>query len=417
MTKEPEGMLGPYRVLDLTDEKGWICGKLLGDLGADVIKVEKPGGDPDRSIGPFYHDELNRERSLYWFSYNTNKRGITLDIDTLEGREIFKKLTKTSNFVIESFSPGYLDKIGLGYSDLQNIKSGIILVSITPFGQSGPYMDYQASDIVLWGMGGVMHAQGDADRPPIRVSHHPQAYLHAGTEASAAALAALHYKRITGEGQRVDVSIQECVARLTLTSSWDQNKVLAQRGGARINAVGNSVRPRIVWPCKDGEVIWMYWGGPMSSILVPQLLQWMKEEGMLDEYLAKFDWMAFDFDKTSQEVIDRMAEPTIKFFKTHTKAELFEGAIKRRIFLYPVSTAKDIAESEQLAARNFWVKMEHPESGNSITYPGPFIKTSEAQLTMRRRAPEIGEHNTEIYESELGMPREELVILKQAGII
>jgi crotonobetainyl-CoA:carnitine CoA-transferase CaiB-like acyl-CoA transferase len=143
----------------------------------------------------------------------------------------------------------------------------------------------------------------------------------------------------------------------------------------------------------------------------------MKDEGMLDEYLAKFDWMAFDFDKTSQEVIERMAEPTIKFFKTHTKAELFEGALKRRIFLYPVSNAKDIVENQQLAARDFWVKIEHPELGESINYPGPFVKVSEAPLALRRRAPLIGEHNIEIYEQELGISRKELLILKQTGII
>ena len=417
MKSEPEGMLSPYRVLDLTDEKGWLCGKLLGDLGADVIKIEKPGGDPDRSIGPFFRDELNRERSLYWFSYNANKRGITLDIETVEGQGIFKKLVKASDFIIESFPPGYLEKIELGYDALDKIKPGVIFASITPFGQSGPYSEYKTSDIVSWALGAHMNQQGDADRPPVRVSRYPQSYLHAGAEASAAALMALYYRRMTGEGQRVDISIQECVARINLTSSWDQNKILFQRGGSRVNAVGNTIRPYLVWPCKDGHVIWMYWGGPMSSILIPQLLKWMKDEGMLDEYLAKFDWMAFDFDKTNQEVLDRMAEPTIKFFKTHTKAELFEGAIKRRIFLYPVNNTKDITESEQLAARDFWVKIEHPELRESITYPGPFVKSSEAPLIIRRHAPLIGEHNNEIYEQELGISRKQLLILQQAKVI
>src|SRR3990170_4141548 len=130
MAQKTEGMLRPYRVLDLTDEKGLLCGKILGDLGADVIKIERPGGDVARSVGPFYHDELHPEKSLYWFALNTSKRGITLNIETVDGQEIFKKLVKTADFVIESFQPGYLDKLSLGYSMLEKLNPGIILVSI-----------------------------------------------------------------------------------------------------------------------------------------------------------------------------------------------------------------------------------------------------------------------------------------------
>ena len=133
-----EGMLGPYRVLDLTDEKGLLCGKLLGDLGADGIKIERLGGDPARRLGPFYHDEADPEKSLFWFALNTSKRGITLDIETTDGQEIFKKLVKSADFVIESFSPGYMDKLGLGYSALEKVNPGVIVVSITPSGQTGP---------------------------------------------------------------------------------------------------------------------------------------------------------------------------------------------------------------------------------------------------------------------------------------
>ena len=148
--------------LDLTDEKGFLCGKILADLGADVIKIERPGGDPSRRIGPFWGDIADPEKSLYWFAYNSNKRGITLNIETADGKEIFKKLVKTSDFVIESFPPGYMETLGLGYSTLSNIKDGIILTSITPFGQTGPYRDYQASDIVVMGMAGMLYLTGDS---------------------------------------------------------------------------------------------------------------------------------------------------------------------------------------------------------------------------------------------------------------
>ena len=137
--EKAENMLGPYRVLDMADEKGLLCGKLLGDLGADVVKIEKPGGDPARKLEPFYHDEPDPEKSLFWFALNTSKRGITLDIETADGRGIFKKLVKSADFVIETFPPGYLDGLGLGYPELEKINPGIIMVSITPFGQAGPY--------------------------------------------------------------------------------------------------------------------------------------------------------------------------------------------------------------------------------------------------------------------------------------
>ena len=142
-------MLSCYRVLDLSNEKGFLCGRALGDFGADVIKIERPGGEPGRNIGPFYHDEVDPEKSLYWFAVNAGKRGITLDIETADGREILKELLKKADFLIESFRPGYMDSIGLGYDELSRLNSGLVMTSITPFGQTGPWADYQADDIVL----------------------------------------------------------------------------------------------------------------------------------------------------------------------------------------------------------------------------------------------------------------------------
>ncbi len=172
-------MLEGYRALDLTDEKGFLCGKILAELGVDVIKVEKPGGDPARKIGPFWHDQADPEKSLYWFAYNSSKRGITLDLETEEGKRIFRDLVKTADFVIESFAPGDMDKLGFGYSELSRIKKDIILTSITPFGQKGPYSHYQASDLVVMGMAGELFMTGDSDRRPVNMSL-PQACLHAG---------------------------------------------------------------------------------------------------------------------------------------------------------------------------------------------------------------------------------------------
>lgn len=157
MTENQDSLLYPYRILELAGEKCFLCGKILGDMGADVIKIEPPGGDPARSIGPFYQDRPDPERSLYWFAYNANKRGITLNLESEEGKELFKELVKTSDAVIEGFPPGDLEGLGLGYEDLCRLKPNIILTSISPFGQDGPYRDYKGSDMVCWAMGGMMY--------------------------------------------------------------------------------------------------------------------------------------------------------------------------------------------------------------------------------------------------------------------
>ncbi|MFC1966165.1 CaiB/BaiF CoA transferase family protein [Chloroflexota bacterium] len=408
-------MLSPYRVLDLTDEKGLLCGKLLGDLGADVIKIERPGGDPARNIGPFYHDEPDPEKSLFWFAFNTSKRGITLDIETTEGQEVFNRLVKSADFVIESFPPGYMGKLGLGYSDLEKVNPGIIMVSITPFGQTGPYKDYKTSDIVAWAMGGQMYSWGDIDRPPIRLSHSPQSYLHAAAEAAVGAVMALHYREMTGEGQQVDVSIQDSVVQLTylVTTHWEMNRFILRRGGQ----VVPNIRIRRIWPCKDGYVLSNFWGGERAKRRNAPLIKWLDSEGVADDFLKGLDWDTFDFTNTTQEVIERLEEPLAKFFMLHTKAELFDGALKHRAILFPVSTTKDILESAQLAAREFLVEVEHPELGTAITYPGAFGCSSEAPLRVSRRAPLIGEHNQEILEKELGLAQQEPLTLKRVSLI
>jgi len=226
-------LLAPYRALDLTDEKGFLCGKMLADMGADVIKIEKPGGDTARKKGPFYHDDPDPEKSLYWFAFNTNKKGITLNIDAVDGREILRRLVKTADFLIESFDPGYLNNLGLGYTDLEKINPRIIMVSITPFGQSGPYVeeDYQVNDMIAWALGGTMYVSGDPDRPPNQISF-PHAYLHGGAEGAQAAMLALYARELIGEGQHVDVSIQQCLPLITMNALqyWDMYQINLRRG-------------------------------------------------------------------------------------------------------------------------------------------------------------------------------------------
>ena len=198
--------LAPYRALDLTDQKGYMCGKILAGLGAEVIKVEPPQGDPGRISGPFPSSAAGSTRSLYWCAYNVNKSSITLNLATDEGRAIFKRLIRKVDFVIESFPPGRLQELGLGYQTLSEINPRLILTSITPYGQSGPYKDYKASDLVCWAGTGYMWLCGSENRAPIRIAV-PQAFLHGGAEAAMGSLVALWHRQMTGQGQQVDGSI------------------------------------------------------------------------------------------------------------------------------------------------------------------------------------------------------------------
>jgi crotonobetainyl-CoA:carnitine CoA-transferase CaiB-like acyl-CoA transferase len=411
-------MLSPYRVLDLTDEKGFLAGKILADLGADVIKIEKPGGDASRNIGPFYHDTPDEEKSLYWFAYNANKRGITLDIETADGQEVFSRLVATTDFVIESFPPGFMGKLGLDYDSLSQLKRDIIMVSITPFGQTGPYSEYKASDIIGMASGGLMWLLGDPDRAPVRLGF-PQAFLHAAAEAAAAALIALYHRGITGEGQYVDVAMQASLVAVTANAIpyWELNQVIMKRIGAYRAGLTAATRQRLLWPCKDGWVIFYILGGAFGAKSNRALTQWMDSEGMADDFIRNMDWEAFDMAAATQETQDLLETVTAKFFLNKTKQELYQAAIEKGLGLCPVSIPKDLIESPQLKARNFWVEVDHPELGTAITYPGAFAQASETPLTTRHRAPLIGEHNEEIYINELGLSRQQLVTLKQSGVI
>src|SRR3972149_1049401 len=205
-------MLAPYRALDLTDEKGLFCGKILADLGADVIQVEKPHGNPARRIPPFCANDAGPEKSLYWFAFSAGKRSVTLDLDTDAGKGVLLRLCKTADFVIESFPVGYLQRAGLGYEVLSRAHPGLIMASITPFGETGPYRDYKAGDLVASAMGGMVYCTGEPDRAPLRISV-DQAYCQVSVHAAIGLLLALHDRATSGQGQHVDVSMQASMVR------------------------------------------------------------------------------------------------------------------------------------------------------------------------------------------------------------
>ncbi|MDD5701734.1 MAG: CoA transferase [Dehalococcoidales bacterium] len=424
---QTEGLLSPYRILDLTNERGFLCGKLLGDLGADVIKIEKPGGDPARRLGPFYRDIPRPENSLFWWGFNSNKRGITLDIETVDGQDIFKKLVKRADFVLESFEPGYLEKLGLGYEALSQINPGIVLTSITSFGQTGPYKDFQSTDLVLWALSGVAYVTGDPEGAPLMPSF-PIAYLFASTCAAIGTLTAGYQRNLTGEGQHVDAPGQLSLALASgpeVQGLWEVDKIITKRSGKswmRAQSGGGSdgikyVKIPIIYQCKDGCVRFFPFVETGCLPSTNGLTRWVIEEGAANDALKNVDWRTWNWEATSQQAVDEITQCLSNFFMQHTKAELWEGAQKRGIMLYPLLTPSDMMEFEQLNARGFWEEVEHPELGTSFAYPGAYIKLSEAPIKIRRRAPLIGEHNEEIYVKDLGLSFEDLLILKQAKVI
>lgn len=415
----PMQLLQPFRVLDLADEKGFLCGRILADLGADVIKIEPPGGDPARRLGPFYHSKPDPNHSLSWWFYNANKRGITLDINKPGGKDIFKTLVREAHFVIESFPPGYMDKLELGYNHLSRINPSIVVTSITPFGQNGPYREFQASDLTLMAMGGHVYITGDPDRPPVRISF-PQAYFHGSAEAAAATMVAHFHREKSGEGQHVDVSIQQStpIVMLPWAIPWlELGGIVIRRTGALRGGVTAKTLMRQIWACQDGHIMFVIMGGAFGARSNLGIVEWMNGEGMADVFLQEFDWSKYDLATATQDVQNRLEASVSRFFLKHTKAELYEGAIKRGIMLYPVATVKDIVENEQLKARNFWVSIEHPELKTHITYPGAFIKIEGSFCGPVSRAPLIGEHNSEIYCKEMSLSDREIARLKQEGII
>ncbi len=418
----PAQLLQGLRVLDFTDEKGLLCGKILADMGAEVILVEPPGGNPARNIGPFYKDQPGADSSLFWLAYNTNKRSIVLDIHQADGQALLRRLVQQADVVLESFAPGTLASLGFGYEALHDLNPRLILTSITPFGQTGPHAAYQAPDLVGMGLGGFMHLAGDADKAPLRVGL-PQAYLHAAAEAAAGTMVAYYARQQSGQGQHVDVSMQTCVIwTLMMASAYPQlHGEDLGRNGTHTSFGGK--RMRTVYPCKDGHMSFFAIGGGIGAGTMRQLLAWMAEQEMDPGIVGDIDWDSWDFaamtsgDDSMQDTIDAIEDRVCDFFMAHTKSELYEGAIARHMLLAPITDARDIMENRQLAERDYFVPLYHEALDATLPYPGPFAKLSATPLRITRRAPRLGEHNAEIYGTELDLSAQEMQVLQQSGVI
>lgn len=411
------GLLSPYRVLDLTDEKGYLCGRILADLGADVIKVEPPGGDPGRRLGPFYKDIKEPERSLYWMAYNVNKRSVTLSLESSDGRETFRRLVRGADFVIESFPPGYLNRAGLGYTDLKALNPRVVMVSITPFGQKGPKAGFPASDLTCWASGGAMYIMGDPDRAPLHLGWY-NAYLLAGVYASVGAMIAHAYRQVTGVGQHVDASIQESVAACLMDTPeiWDITGVEPPRMGVRMRLSHAPVQQSFAARCKDGWCVAYMLGGTITqSRNMERLVKWMDEAGAAPDWMKKMDWQKdYGSGALNPEKVAAVESAIAAFFINKTKQEVQERAFTHGVFATPICNAREVLANEPLKARGTWEDLTYPGLG-TIQHPSRYLRMTRGQMGAYRKAPGIGEHNEEIYRGEIGHAAEKPRRGRQAG--
>jgi len=396
-------VLNGLRVLDLADEKGMFCSKLLADMGADVIKIEPPGGAPARNIGPFVKDEPHPERSLYFWYHNTSKRGITLNLESGEGQEILRRLIGTADVMVETFPPGYLKELSLDYEVLKELNPCLIMTSITSFGQTGPYKDYKSCDIVASALGGQMYVCGDWDTPPLKPYGEP-AYLVASLFGAIGTLLALYYRHFRGKGQQVDISMQECIAAaiepVNVRYLYDQ-VVVRRQGSLQWN---NAFR---LFPCRDGYILlslFQQWD---------TLIEWLDSEGMAAD-LKDEKWRHPEVQLREKEHIIQVLE---QWTRRHTRAELMEQGQLMHFPWAAVNSIKELWDNPQLLERGFFIEVSHPEPEASFKYPGAPYKFSRSPWQISRRAPLIGEHNQQILGEELGFSSDEIADLTSRGVI
>ncbi|MEE9279102.1 MAG: CoA transferase [Myxococcota bacterium] len=399
-------MLSPYRVLDLTDERGLLCGQILADLGADVIQVEPPGGSSARRRGPFAKGEEHPERSLHWWAFCRNKRSVVLDLDDEDGRAAFRGLVRAADFLIES-EPSAMERRGLGVDALAALNPALVHVSITAFGREGPKAEYAATDLVVQASAGSLILNGDPDRAPLRTAG-VSAWSYAGAEAAGAALIAHRERLRSGRGQHVDVSAQQAsnlAAGFTLLSS-QIGYPTSHRSGSAMSVGG--FRVPVIWQAADGFVsLTLGFGGPPEPFL-RRLFQWMHEEGCLDAESRDRDWASYLRELVSgaapRDDFDALIDAISSFLRSRTKQQLLEGAAGRSLLMVPVATLDDVLASPQLAARDYWRDLEHDAVG-SVRHPGPFASFSATPIRYRCRAPRIGEHTDEVLAESAAPPR------------
>jgi benzylsuccinate CoA-transferase BbsE subunit len=398
-----QSVLAGLRVLDLTDHKGALCGRILADMGADVIKIEPPGGDASRRVGPFLDDAPHRDRSLFFWFYNLNKRSLTLDLSGTQGVEVFERLAKSADIVIESFAPGRLHEMGLGWDRLRQLNPALILCSIAPFGQTGRWRDYEANDSVLAGLGGMLYVCGYPGQTPVRPLG-LQAY-HSGCHyAVIAIMGALFARDRSGAGQWIDVSLQEATAAAVEHLA---GRYFGEHDTPRRYGTMHWFRGFRVARCRNGFVMHSI-SGDWNT-----LLEWVKSDGKAQE-LAESQWNDDGYRRANCERLYAILD---EWVKDKDRDQLAERAQTLRLPYAAVRPLDELASDEQLAARGYFVEVEHPELGRTFRYPGAPCRFGATPWRVYRRPPLVGEHTTEILRDELGIGAEELAVMSAQGVI
>jgi len=412
------GPLAGLRVLELANEKGQYCGKLMGDLGADVIKIEPPGGERTRIVGPFLNDLPHPERSLSFWHYNTSKRGITLNLRSVEGPHLFQRLVATADILLESYSPGYLPSLGLGYEELSRLNTRLIMCSLTPFGQTGPWRDYQTSDLLHLAAGGQMGCCGydpeDVPEAPPIAPGGGNAWHMGGHFAYMSILAALCYRDVAGEGQYIDASIHEACA-LTTESNVP---IYVYTGQGVLRHTGRAASPEKTeptqYPTQDGGWVNITRSGfNLTPARLRKLAEWMDSYGLAEDLLEE----QYQSTAAIQANTGHIAEVLHKFFTHIPLEEAWHGGQQQGLPWGGVRSMDEIIDDLHLRDRRFFVEVEHPELGRRFIYPGAPAIYSGSPWRISRRAPLIGEHNQEILCGELGLHQQELALLAEAGVI
>jgi benzylsuccinate CoA-transferase BbsE subunit len=389
------GPLAGLRVVEIAGLLGEYAGKLLAGHGADVVLVEPPGGAPRRRLGPFLDDVPGPENSLSFAYYNTGKRSVVLDLATGPGRAGLRELVAGAAVLLDGTGEvGHLDRLGLGHEVLAAANPALVTTVITPFGPDGPYADYASTDLVLMALGGLLSLGGYADGVPVRAGG-DQAWLAAGQFAAVGTLLAVLQAGATGTGQLVDVSAQEAVvmAHENAVQFYDLERVVKRRNGgeARQAAVG-------VYPCRDGHVYLLAKG---LGVFWDELVGWLESEGVEGAAsLRDAKWKDDGFNASAEGKAEFLAIFS-RLALHRTKAQLYAAAKRVRIPLCPINTAADLAASPHLAARDFFVDVEHPASGRTLRMPGAPVKLSGTPIGPPGPAPALGEHTAELLGGEL----------------
>jgi len=397
--------LAGLRALDLTGPLGWLCGRILADLGVEVVKVEPPGGEPERVLAPRWRAPDGRERGLFWYATNAGKLGVTLALEHPGAAGLLARLADRSDFILESFPP---DSAAARLVDeVTTARPALVRTTVTPFGDRLPGGTLRGDDIVVAAMGGPMYLGGDEDRPPVRLPLW-QTFCHAGAEAAVGTLLAHLARARSGCGQHVVVNAQAAMVWTLMNAQAFPvfHGDYVRRSGPYVGSRG--VRRRMIFPCRDGHVSLLLMGA-QGSPSTRALMAWMDEHGMLADWLRDWPWerwepgWAMEASPAAQAELARIEGEVAAFLRTRTKAEVYREGIRRRILIAPVATVDDIAADPQLAFRKYFRPLDDPSLGRRIRFLGPFARLSATPLAEPRRAPGPGEHNRAVYGERCGL--------------